>query len=84
MQDTAGEARTNSLVTFFYGPLHMDMQVLADQQVLSYNGFVWTQDTDSKTYRERLTIGTNDKRESGKSVLAARIEDIYIHRVIQM
>ena len=24
MQDTAGEARMNSYVTFFYGPLHMD------------------------------------------------------------
>ena len=24
MWDTAGEARTNSLVMFFYGPLHID------------------------------------------------------------
>ena len=28
MQDTTGEARTNSWVTFFYGPLHTDVQIL--------------------------------------------------------
>ena len=32
MGGIAGEARTNSLVTSFYGPLLMDAQVLADQQ----------------------------------------------------
>ncbi len=26
MRDTAGEVRTNSLVTYFCGPLHMDEQ----------------------------------------------------------
>ena len=32
MLDTAGKAVTNSSGTFFYGPLHMDEQVLGDQQ----------------------------------------------------
>ena len=36
MRDTAGEARMNSLVMFFYGPLHMEVPVLADQQELIY------------------------------------------------
>ena len=34
MQDTAGETRTNSLVTYFYGPLYMDAVVKADKQEL--------------------------------------------------
>ena len=32
MWDTAIEGRTNSKVTFFNGPLHLDVPVLADQQ----------------------------------------------------
>ena len=35
MQDTAGEVRTNSQVTFSYGLLHMDTLVLADHQRLT-------------------------------------------------
>ena len=31
MQHTGGEARTKSSVTISYGPLHMDVSVLADQ-----------------------------------------------------
>ena len=34
-----------TLVTFSYGPLHMDEPVLANQQKLTYNSFVSTQDT---------------------------------------
>ena len=34
MQDTAGEAKKNSLSTFTNGLLHLDMWVLADQQEL--------------------------------------------------
>ena len=34
MQDSAREARMNSKVMFFNGPLHMDMPVLTDQQEL--------------------------------------------------
>ena len=32
MWDTGGEAKTNSQVTFFYGLLHTDMPVLANQE----------------------------------------------------
>ena len=35
MQDTTGEATTNSKVTFSYGPLHMVVPVLANQQELT-------------------------------------------------
>ena len=31
MRDTAGEVRTNTQATFFYGPLHTDVQVLEDK-----------------------------------------------------
>ena len=44
MQDTAGESRMNSFVTFSYGPLHMDMLVLIEQQEPTYNSFVQMQD----------------------------------------
>ena len=44
MQDTAGKASANSLVTFFYGPLHMDVPVGADQQELILISSVPTQD----------------------------------------
>ena len=43
MLDSAEEART------FYGPLHMDAPVLADQQVLIYISSVRTQDVVRKT-----------------------------------
>ena len=44
MRDTAGEARMNALVMFLDGPLHIDGPVLVNQQDLTYNSFVWTQD----------------------------------------
>ena len=53
MWDTAGEARTNSQMTFFYGPLHMDMLVLADQQERTNKSYVRTEYVVRKTYRER-------------------------------
>ena len=40
MQDTVGEARMNSKVTFSYEPMHTDVPVLADQQELKYHSFV--------------------------------------------
>ena len=49
MQDTAEEARTNSKVTVFYGPLHMDVPVLAEQEELIYISSVQTQDVIWKT-----------------------------------
>ena len=33
MQDTVRDVRTNSLVTFSYGPLHTEVQVLYNQQI---------------------------------------------------
>ena len=36
MQDTAREAKTNSQVTFLYGPLHMDVPVLDDKPELIF------------------------------------------------
>ena len=44
MWDTAGEARTNSQITFSYGSINMDVPVLADQQELTYSSSVLTQD----------------------------------------
>ena len=44
MWNTVEEVRTNSEMTFSYGPLHMDMQVLADQQEVIYNSSGRTQD----------------------------------------
>ena len=35
-RDTAGEARMNSLVIFFHGPLHMDVPELPDLQEFIY------------------------------------------------
>ena len=60
---------------FFYVPLHMDVPVLADQQEPIYISSVQTQDVVWKTYQERWMIGTDGKRESGKSKLAAWLDD---------
>ena len=73
MCDTAGEVNTNSKVTFSYGPLHTDEQVLDDQIELIYNNSVRTQDVVEKTCWEKWMIETNDERELGKSVLPAWI-----------
>ena len=56
-----------------------DLPVLADQQELTYNSLVWTQDVAWKTYGERWVRRTNSERDSGKSVLAVRLDDIYIY-----
>ena len=44
MQDTTGELKTNSEVTFSCGPQHTDKQVLDNQQKLIYICSVWTQE----------------------------------------
>ena len=75
MRDTAGEARTNLEVTFSYGPQHMDVPVLTDQQELIYISFVRTLDTTWKICREQWMIGTDGERESGKFVLLAQLDD---------
>ena len=52
MQNTAGEARTNSLVTFSYGPFRMNVPVLVDQPEFTHNSYnVRTQDVVRKTCR---------------------------------
>ena len=52
MRDMTGEARKNSLVTFFYGPLHVDVSVLAYEQELIYISSVRIQDVVWKTCRK--------------------------------
>ena len=63
MWDTAGEVKKNSWATFFYGPLHTDMHVLADKQELIYNSSVQTADVVSKTSPKRWKIETKGERE---------------------
>ena len=56
---------------FSYGPLHTDMEVLADQQKLIYNSSLQAQDVVWRTCQKQLMIGMNGERESGKSMLTA-------------
>ena len=74
MRDTVAEARTKSSVTFSYGPRHMDEPVL-DNQEHTYTSSVWTQDVVWRICRERWMIGMICERDSGKSLLAARLDD---------
>ena len=79
MRDAVGKARTNS-VTFFFGPLHMDVPVLADQQESIYISFVQTQGVVWRTCRERWTIGMDGEKELGKPVQSVWLyNDIYIY-----
>ena len=50
-------------MTFSYGPLHMVVPVLADQQELSYDSSAWIQDVVWKTCLEQWIIGTDGERE---------------------
>ena len=62
---------------FFYGPLHMDMPVLSEQQEVIYISSVQTWDVVWKTCRKRWMIGTNSPRERGvgKSVQSTQLGD---------
>ena len=53
MQDTAGEARTSSLVMYSYGPPHIAKQKQDDQLELTYSSCVRTQDVTLKTCQRR-------------------------------
>ena len=75
MPDTAGEAKTSSLVTYYYGPPHMAKQKQDDQPELTYSSYVRTQDVTKKTCRRWWTIGKSGERWSRISVLAARLDD---------
>ena len=84
MQNTAGESRTNSEVTFSYGLFHMVVPVLADQQELTYNSSVETQGVVWKTCWEWWMVGTDGEREkerergeSRKFLVSAWLDDDY-------
>ena len=62
-------------MTFCYGSLHEDVLVLTDQQESTNNYDVQTQDLVWKTCWEQWMIGTNGEKESGKSMLATRLDD---------
>ena len=57
-------------MTFFYGPLHMNVPVLVNQQELIYISSVQTQDVVRKTYWTQWIIGMERERDSGKSMLS--------------
>ena len=59
-------------------PLHIDEQMLDDQLEHIFSSSVPIQDEALKTCRERWTIETGNKKESWKSMQAARA-DIYIY-----
>ena len=80
MQDTAGEARTNSSVMYSNWPLHMAKQKQNDQLEHTYSSYVRIRDVALKTCQKRWMIGRSGERRSGISVLAARHnDDIYIY-----
>ena len=70
MQDTAGEARTNSSEarTNSYGPQHMAKQKQDDQLGHTYSSYVRIRDVALKTCQKRWMIGRSGERGSGISV----------------
>ena len=75
MQDTAGEARTNSSGMYSYGPPHMAKQKQDDQLEHTYSSYVRIQDVALKTCQKRWMIGRSGERRSGISMLAAWHDD---------
>ena len=53
MQDTAGEAGTNSQVMYSYGPPHMAEQKQDDQHEHTFSNYVRIRDVDQKTCQRR-------------------------------
>ena len=82
MQDTAGEAGTNSLAMYSYGPPHMAEQKQDDQHDHTFSNYVRIRDVAQKTCQRRWTIGKSGERGWGISVLPAQHDDddIYIQR----
>ena len=70
MNKTLLEKQGQTHVIFSYGPLHMDVPVLVDQQELIYKSSVQTQDVVWKSCQERWVIGLIGEKESEKSLLA--------------
>ena len=75
MQGTAGEARTNSSVMYFYGPPHMAEQKQDDQLEHTYSSYVRIRDIALKTWQRRWTIGRSGERWLEISILAAWHDD---------
>ena len=73
-QDTAGEARTNS-VMYSCGPPHMGNQKQDDQLKHTYSSYVRIRVVTLKNCQKRWMIGRRGERGSGISVLAARLDD---------
>ena len=71
----AGQARTNSLVMYSYGPPHMAKQKQDDQLEHTYSSYMRIWDVALKTCQKRWMIGRSGERGSGISVLAARHDD---------
>ena len=84
MQDTAGEARTSSIVMYSYGLPHMAEQKQDDQLEHTYSSYVRIWDVALKICQRRWTIGRSGERESGISVLAARHDDDDMHIHVNM
>ena len=70
MQDTAGGVKTNSEVTFSYGPLYIDEQMYDDQLERIYNNTI--------LMKENLSEAKNGEWELGKSALAEWYIYIYM------
>ena len=83
MQDTAGEAGTNSLVMYSYGPPHMAMQKQDDQHEHTFNSYVRIRDVVLKTCLGRWTIGRSGEIGSGISVLPARHDHDHINSYLK-
>ena len=75
MQDTAGEAGTNSYEMYSYGPPHMVVQKQDDQHEYTFSNYVRIRDVVQKTCLGRWMIGRSGERGSGISVLPARHDD---------
>ena len=73
--DTAGEAGTNSLVMYSYGPPHMAVQKQDDQHEHTFSSCVRIRDVVLKTCLGRWAIGGSGERGSGISVLPAWHDD---------
>ena len=75
MQDTAGEAGTNSLEMYSYGPPHMAVQKQDDQHEHTFSSYMRIRDVVLKSYLGRWTIGRSGERGSGISMLPVRQDD---------
>ena len=74
-QDTAGEARTNLSVMYFYGPPHMAKQKQDDQLEHTYSSYVRIWDVALRTCQKRWMIRRSGESGSGISVLVTRHDD---------